>query len=121
MIADPLSEGEGGGKGMPYSLMRIIVQIDPHLIIPPFNLKRACKRLRGGTCRVKEHCIQRGYSWGDCLAKAASAEGEYYEDLLDYYKQNYRVNCSNMCTENALVEICFGISRLNKVSLTRMT
>ena len=45
----------------------------------------------GYNCRVKEHCIHRGYNWSDSMAKAASPEGEYYEDLLEYYMQNYRV------------------------------
>ena len=49
--------------------------------------------------RVKDHCIQRGLSWALSLAKAASTEGEYYEDLLTYYRQNYRVLLSALCTQ----------------------
>ena len=42
-------------------------------------------------CRVKEHCIQRGFSWNDSLASTSCAEAEYYEDLLRFYRYNYRV------------------------------
>ncbi len=43
-------------------------------------------------CRVKEHCIQRGLSWDDSLANTSCQEQEYYEDLLRYYRYNYRVS-----------------------------
>ena len=45
----------------------------------------------GPVCRVKEHCIQRGFSWNDSLASTSCAEAEYYEDLLRFYRYNYRV------------------------------
>ena len=43
-------------------------------------------------CRVKEHCIQRGLTWDDSLAKASCTEQEYYEDLLRFYRYNHRVS-----------------------------
>ena len=48
-------------------------------------------------CRVKEHCIQRGFSWNDSLASTSCAEAEYYEDLLRFYRYNYRVRWG-LCT-----------------------
>jgi hypothetical protein len=42
--------------------------------------------------RVKEHCIARGFSWADSLAISACKEQEYYEDLLRFYRYNYRVS-----------------------------
>ena len=44
-----------------------------------------------GECRVKEHCIQRGLAWDDSLASTSCQEQEYYEDLLRFYRYNYRV------------------------------
>jgi len=41
--------------------------------------------------RVKEHCIQRGLAWDDSLATTSCGEQEYYEDLLRFYRYNYRV------------------------------
>ena len=43
-------------------------------------------------CRVKEHCIQRGLPWDDSLANTSCQEQEYYEDLLRFYRYNYRVS-----------------------------
>lgn len=42
-------------------------------------------------CRVKEHCIQRGLPWDDSLASTSCQEQDYYEDLLRFYRYNYRV------------------------------
>ena len=44
-----------------------------------------------GERRVKEHCIQRGLAWDDSLASTSCQEQEYYEDLLRFYRYNYRV------------------------------
>ena len=55
--------------------------------------------------RVKEHCIHRGYSWSDSMAKAASPEGEYYEDLLEYYMQNYRVRLPCKLSDSKRIEL----------------
>ncbi|CAL8463740.1 g3274 [Coccomyxa elongata] len=41
--------------------------------------------------KVKEHCIQRGLSYDDSLANTSCQEQEYYEDLLRYYRYNYRL------------------------------
>ena len=41
--------------------------------------------------RVKEHCIQRGLPWEGTLASSSCSEQEYYEDLLAFYRQTYRV------------------------------
>ncbi|CAD7697174.1 unnamed protein product [Ostreobium quekettii] len=38
--------------------------------------------------RVKDHCIQHGYAWGESPASTSCGEQEYYEDLLAYYKQH---------------------------------
>ena len=42
---------------------------------------------------MKEHCIQRGLPWDDSLASTSCQEQDYYEDLLRFYRYNYRV-CS---------------------------
>ena len=55
-----------------------------------------CLTLTPPCCRVKEHCIQRGFSWNDSLASTSCAEAEYYEDLLRFYRYNYRV-CGGRC------------------------
>ncbi|KAK9836344.1 hypothetical protein WJX81_007135 [Elliptochloris bilobata] len=41
--------------------------------------------------KVKEHCIQRGLAWEGTLAATACSEQEYYEDLLAFYRQTYRL------------------------------
>eukprot|EP00884_Botryococcus_braunii_P012984 jgi/Botrbrau1/21687/Bobra.43_1s0083.1 len=41
--------------------------------------------------KVKEHCVQRGFSWSDTLASTSCSEQEYYEDLLRFYRHNYRL------------------------------
>ncbi|KAK9917406.1 hypothetical protein WJX75_004000 [Coccomyxa subellipsoidea] len=41
--------------------------------------------------KVKDHCIQRGLSWDDSLANTSCQEQEFYEDLLRYYRYNYRL------------------------------
>ncbi|CAK0785595.1 hypothetical protein CVIRNUC_008805 [Coccomyxa viridis] len=41
--------------------------------------------------KVKEHCIQRGLPWDDSLASTSCQEQEYYEDLLRFYRYNYRL------------------------------
>ena len=59
-------------------------------------------------CRVKEHCIQRGLPWDDSLASTSCQEQDYYEDLLRFYRYNYRVcNFHNIATRGT----CF-VSRL---------
>ena len=40
---------------------------------------------------MKEHCIQRGLPWDDSLASTSCQEQDYYEDLLRFYRYNYRV------------------------------
>ncbi len=57
-------------------------------------------------CRVKEHCIQRGFSWNDSLASTSCAEAEYYEDLLRFYRYNYRVR-GGLCAAGCPV-LSFG-------------
>lgn len=47
------------------------------------------------TCRVKEHCIQRGLPWDDSLASTSCQEQDYYEDLLRFYRYNYRVRSAH--------------------------
>ena len=54
--------------------------------------------------RVKEHCIQRGFSWNDSLASTSCAEAEYYEDLLRFYRYNYRVRGGAVCCRLRVVE-----------------
>ena len=53
---------------------------------------RTCHLMCPAPCRVKEHCIQRGFSWNDSLASTSCAEAEYYEDLLRFYRYHYRVS-----------------------------
>ena len=48
-------------------------------------------------CRVKEHCIQRGLPWDDSLASTSCQEQDYYEDLLRFYRYNYRVRSASNC------------------------
>ena len=55
------------------------------------TLLRGQSKPQCGLCRVKEHCIQRGLAWDDSLASTSCAEQEYYEDLLRFYRYNYRV------------------------------
>lgn len=57
----------------------------PHLNLLKIHLSKS------GTCRVREFCIQRGSPWASSLAKSAGGESEYYEELLTFYRQNYRV------------------------------
>ena len=54
-------------------------------------------------CRVKEHCIQRGLPWDDSLASTSCQEQEYYEDLLRFYRYNYRVSSSVLNTQHSHV------------------
>ena len=65
--------------------------------------------------RVKEHCIQRGLSWDDSLANTSCQEQEFYEDLLRYYRYNYRVRPGGalLCfppTLTLLVDSCCALS-----------
>ncbi|KAL3158901.1 hypothetical protein ABBQ32_011616 [Trebouxia sp. C0010 RCD-2024] len=41
--------------------------------------------------KVKEHCIQCGFGWTESLANTSCSEPEYYEDLLRFYRYNYRL------------------------------
>jgi len=41
--------------------------------------------------RVKDYCLVRGMGWGESQASQVSAEMEYYEDLLRFSKQTYRL------------------------------
>ncbi len=42
--------------------------------------------------RCKAFCIQSGSQWATSQAKTACDEQEYYEDLLRFYRQHYRVS-----------------------------
>jgi len=53
--------------------------------------------------RVKEHCIQRGLPWDDSLASTSCQEQEYYEDLLRFYRYNYRVSSSILTMQHSHV------------------
>jgi len=53
--------------------------------------------------RVKEHCIQRGLPWDDSLASTSCQEQEYYEDLLRFYRYNYRVSSSVLTMQHSHV------------------
>lgn len=38
--------------------------------------------------KVKDYCIKKRFKWGDCLARVACKESEYYEDLMNYLRKN---------------------------------
>ena len=41
--------------------------------------------------RCKAFSIQNGAQWASSLANTACSEQDYYEDLLRFYRHNYRV------------------------------
>lgn len=59
--------------------------------------------------RVKEHCIQRGFGWADSLASTSCTETEYYEDLLRFYRYNYRVSSTKSISEHSVAGIKHSI------------
>lgn len=44
----------------------------------------------GAVCRVKDHCIARGFSWVASLARSICSESEYYDSLIKTYAAQRR-------------------------------
>ena len=41
--------------------------------------------------RVREYCVQRGFSWAGSAARTICAEQDYYEELVRFYRGAKRV------------------------------
>ena len=70
-------------------IKRAMVQNKSYEELPP--RVRGLLPLSDWNARCKAFCIQNGAQWASSLASTACGEQEYYEDLLRFYRQNYRV------------------------------
>lgn len=60
------------------------------------------------SCRVKEHCIQRGFKWGEGLSSTSSGEHEYYEELLRFFRHSMRVSWLSCLHHTGQMQACCG-------------
>lgn len=70
-------------------IKRAMMQNKAYEELPP--RVRGLMPLADWNARCKGFCIQNGAQWASSLASSACGEQEYYEDLLRFYRQNYRV------------------------------